>query len=371
MKAAIYVGPNLPLEIDSVHVDSPRSHEVRVQVAASGLCHSDLHKMKGALPRPAPSVFGHEAAGVVTAVGSSVSKVKVGDRVICCGALFCGQCDPCTSGHANLCAAPPMRSAQDPSTLTLASGERLNQLGSIGGYAEVMLVHEQAIVKAPDALPLDRGALLGCAVLTGVGAVFNAAKVRPGSSVAIIGCGGVGLNVIQAARIAGAQRIIAIDLQPEKLELATKFGATDVVTGGEDAVEAVRELSLGGVDYSFEVIGYPKTIEQAVSMLKRGGTMTLLGASPVGAEIALPSLSLMMNEWKIQGSLMGSGPYSRDIPRIASLYLNGQLDLDSLISERIGLDDINHGFSRMEGGTHARSVIVFDDVLREADKHLH
>jgi S-(hydroxymethyl)glutathione dehydrogenase/alcohol dehydrogenase len=248
----------------------------------------------------------------------------------------------------------------------LQNGGRLVQHGSVGAFAEQMLVHENALVHVPRELPLDRAALLGCGVLTGAGAVFNAANLQPGSSAVVIGCGGVGLNVIQASRIAGAQRIIAVDLAPEKLTLARKFGATDTVLGGPSAVEAVKQCAGGGVDYAFEVIGLPQTIEQGVQMLAKGGLMTIVGATRFDASLTLPSFALLVNEWRIQGSFMGSGPFKRDIPRLASLHLKGLLDLDSLIAERIPLCAINRGFDTMLGGTQARSVITFNDVLTQA-----
>ena len=363
MQAAVFYAPQQALQIEELAIDKPRAHEVLIRVAASGLCHSDLHMMNGDIPCPRPLVLGHEAAGIVEAVGSEVREVKAGDHVVCCTAMYCGSCNFCLSGRSNLCTSRPGRKGDDPSALSLLNGQKLVQHGSVGGFAEQMLVHEHGIVKLPPEVPLDRAALLGCGVLTGVGGVFNAARVQPGSRVVVIGCGGVGLNVIQAARIAGAERIIAVDLSVEKLTLAKKFGATATVISGEDAIAAVKEASGGGADHVFEAIGLPHTIAQGVRMLARGGMMTILGATRFDASITLPSFPLLMNEWKIQGSFLGSGPFRRDIPRILALYLKGEFDLDTLVSERIALADINRGFETMKQGHQARSVIVFGDML--------
>ena len=364
MKAAVLHSAKQRFEINDVIVDKPRRHEVLIRVAASGLCHSDYHYVSGDLPFAAPAVLGHEAAGIVEAVGTDVSSVRVGDHVVSCVSAFCGHCNRCVSGRTHVCLDKPKRSDTEPARLTL-KGERLSQGGQLGGFAEQMLVHENGVVRVDRALPLDRAALLGCGVLTGLGTVFNAAKVTPGSRVAVVGCGGVGLNVIQGARIAGAEQIIAVDLLPAKCELARSFGATDTVLGGPDAVDTVRELSRGGVDFSFEVIGLPATIEQAVRMLATGGLMTIVGATRFDATVSLPGILMLMNEWRVQGTYMGSSPFTRDIPRFGELYMKGKLDLDRLISERIALADINRGFETMLAGFGARNVITFPDVLAE------
>ena len=365
MKAAVLRATKTPFEIEEVGVDKPGPREVLVRVAASGLCHSDYHFVNGDLPMPLPAVLGHEAAGIVEAVGPEVTMVSVGDLVVTCATMFCGHCNSCVSGKTHICTDKPRRIEQNGPRLTI-KGLPINQAGELGGFAEQMLVHENAVVVMPREMPLDRAALLGCGVLTGLGTVFNAAKVTPGSKVAVIGCGGVGLNVIQGARLAGAQQIIAVDLMPEKHALALKLGATDTVMGGPDAVETVRELSKGGVDFSFEVIGLQPTMLQAIEMLAPGGLMTIVGAMALGASIPVPGISMLMNEWRVQGAFMGSSPFVREIPRYAQLYLQGKLDLDTLISERIALGAINEGYRTMLGATQARSVITFPDVLKEA-----
>ena len=233
-------------------------------------------------------------------------------------------------------------------------------MSGLGGFAEEMLVHRNAIVQVPDALPLELGALLGCAVITGVGSVINGAQIRPGQTVAVIGCGGVGLNIVQGAAIAGAGRIIAVDLNPEKLALATTFGATDVVNGSEtDAVAAVKELTGGGVDAAFEAIGLPATAQQAFTMLKPGRTAYLVGLPAAGANIELPGTPMVLQGRGLQGLFMGSNNFKRDIPLLANLYLQGRLKLDELVAAKIDLEQVNAGYAAMRRGTEARSVIVF------------
>jgi S-(hydroxymethyl)glutathione dehydrogenase/alcohol dehydrogenase len=254
-----------------------------------------------------------------------------------------------------------MRRGRDEKTrLTLEDGTPINQWYNLSSFAELMLVHENALVKIVDDIPLDRAALIGCGVVTGVGAVIHTAGVRPGETVAVIGCGGIGLNCIQGARLAGAGRIIAVDRVPMKLELAKKFGATDVVDASSvDPVQAVLELTSGGVHYAFEAIGLKATAEAAFGMLRSGGTATVVGLLPFGATIEIPGLSLIA-ERKLQGSLMGSNRFRVDMPRLVDLYLQGRLELDELISARITLDQVNDGFKAMQGGEVARSVIIFD-----------
>ena len=358
--------PKTPFEVTEIAVDKPAPREVLVRVGASSLCHSDFHFANGDLPFAMPVVLGHEVAGIVEQVGSEVTTVVVGDHVVACASSFCGQCDKCVSGRNHLCARKPKRTDSEKPRLSLLNGDRVHQGSLVGGFAEQLLVHENAIVRIPRELSLDRAALLGCGVVTGLGVVFNAAKVRPNSCVVVVGCGGVGLNVIQGAKLAGARQIIAVDPIPQKRELALKLGATDAVVGGPNAVEEVRALSNGGADFSFEVIGLPHTMEQAVLMLAPGGLMTVVGAMAAGAKISLPGISMLFNEWRVQGSYLGSSPFTRDIPRYASLCLCGKLDLDSLIAERIQLEDVNQGFATMLGGTQARSVIVFPEVMAEA-----
>jgi S-(hydroxymethyl)glutathione dehydrogenase/alcohol dehydrogenase len=360
VKAALLESaPGAVKVVDDVELDAPRAREVRIQTAAAGVCHSDLHYIAGHFRTRLPTVVGHEAAGVVTEVGSDVSYVKPGDHVVTCLSVFCGSCEYCLSGSPVLCNKRPTRRPRGDRQRLRRGGEDIHQFLDVSGFAESMLVHEHALAKIDDAVPLDRAALIGCAVTTGLGAVFRSAKVMPGSTVAVIGCGGVGLNVIQGARIAGAGRIIAIDQVAAKLELAVKFGATDTIdatSGG--SVEQVRQLTGAGVHYSFEAIGLKPTTEQAFAMLRPGGLATVVGMIPLGTSVELPGVDFMA-EKKIQGSLMGSNQFRTDMPRYADLYLQGRLMLDELVSARISLEEVNTAFERMQAGEVARSVITF------------
>lgn len=361
MKAAVLETCPGELTIQDVSIDKPRKSEVLVRVAAAGLCHSDLHFMEAKYPCPCPTVLGHESAGVVEAVGEDVTYVKPGDHVISCLSVYCGACSYCLTGRTYLCQnkAATARSADQPSRLSRTSGEPIAQFIHLSSFAEQILVHEHALVKIDPDMPLDRAALIGCGVTTGLGAVFNTTKIPVGSTVAVIGCGGIGLNVVQGARIAGAGRIIAVDMNPGKLEMAQEFGATDVVDASKgDAVALVKELTKGGVDFSFEAIGLKIAAEQAFQMLCPGGTATIIGMIPVGQKLELHGVDFLA-EKKIQGSIMGSNRFRVDMPRYIDMYMQGRLKLDELVSARISLDEINEGFAVMKTGTVARSVIVF------------
>lgn len=346
------------LEIEHVDLDGPRDDEVRLRVEASGLCHSDYHIMIGDMPLPRPLVLGHEAAGIVEAVGRDVRGLAPGDRVVTCVSSFCGECRECQTGHNHRCDTRPGDRPEGEGRLS-RDGAPLGQLGNLGGFAEDMVVHHRSVVKLPDGVPAASAALLGCAVITGVGAVLNAAKVEPGSTVAVLGCGGVGLNAIQGARIAGADRIIAIDLSQEKLDLARLFGATDTLLGGADSVGQVRAMTDGGVDYAFEVIGLAATIQHAVAMVRKGGTAVLVGVGKLGAEFGVGITPFVLSEKRIVSTLMGSSPFQLFIPQLADFYRAGRLKLDELVANRIPLEEINEGFARMADGGVARNVIVF------------
>jgi S-(hydroxymethyl)glutathione dehydrogenase/alcohol dehydrogenase len=361
MRAAVLREIPGRLEIDDVTLGTPGPREVLVRTAAAGLCHSDLHFMEGKYPHPTPVVMGHESAGVVEAVGDQVTYVKPGDHVITCLSVYCGNCEHCLTGHLSLCQSREhVQRAPDGEPRLSKDGSMVFQFADLSSFAEQMLVHEHAVVKIREDMPLDRAALIGCGVTTGVGAVFNTAKVEPGSTVAVIGAGGIGLNCIQGAAIAGAGRVIAVDMVPMKLDLAKQFGATDLVDASAgDPVAQVQELSGGGVHYSFEAIGLKVTAEQAFAMLRRGGTATVIGMIPFGQTVELPGYEFLY-EKKIQGSNMGSNRFRVDMPRYIDLYLDGRLKLDELVSARIKLDEVNEGFEAMKAGEVARSVIVFD-----------
>lgn len=360
MRAAIFHGPGTLLTVEDISIDNPGPREVLVRTAAVGLCHSDLHYMDGAYSFAAPAVLGHEAAGVVEKVGEHVVGLRPGDHVIACLSVFCGHCDFCTTGRPFNCdhQHETARRADQPPRLRRA-GAPVHQFYELSAFAEQMLVHEHALVKIRPDMPLDRAALIGCAVTTGVGAVANTARIEVGATVAVIGCGGVGLSAINGAAIAGAGRIIAIDIQDSKLDLARELGATDTINAAIcDPVEAVRELTGGGVEYSFEALGLKRTSEQAYEMLRRSGVATIIGMVPEGQKLEIDAASLLY-EKRIQGSNMGSARFRVDMPRYVDFYLAGKLHLDRMISRRIGLDQINEGFDELRSGRFARSVITF------------
>src|SRR6266481_5571785 len=335
--------------------------EVVVRTVASGVCHSDLHFVDGLYMWPTPAILGHEAAGVVEKVGSQVSYLKPGDHVIACLSVFCGYCEECMSGHPNLCSnkAATQRTPTDKPRLS-QKGKMVNQFADLSGYAEKMLLHENALVKIGDDVPLDRAALIGCGVMTGVGAALNTAKVAPGSTVAVFGAGGVGLSIIQGARIAGARMIIAVDKFPSKLELAKKLGATHAVDASKgDAVDQIRTLTNGGVEYSFEAIGLKVAAEQAYESIAPGGIATIVGMVPLGQKVDVDGFSLLF-EKRIQGCFMGSNRFRIDMPRIIELYQQGRLDLDDMITRRGKLEDVNEAFRAMKAGEVARTVLMFD-----------
>lgn len=358
MKAAILRAAQSAMTIETVELDGPRPDEVRIRVAASGLCHSDYHVVSGDLVSDFPIVLGHEASGVVEAVGSDVRGLVPGDRVVTCSSIFCGHCGECQDGLNHLCSDKPLR--PDPNSPIRQNGEVIHQFCNIGGFAEEIVVHHSAVSKLPEAMPLDIASVLGCAVLTGLGSVTEGAKVHPGSKVVVVGCGGVGLLVVQGARLAGAAQIIAIDTNPAKLEMARTFGATDAVVSGDDLVERVVDLTGGGADYAFEVVGNTAVQRQACLMLRKRGTLTLVGLPRSGSEFSAPALAIITRELRVVGSLMGSVPYQRVLPTYAQLYLDGRLILDPLISQRIALEDINRGYEQLIAGETARSIITFD-----------
>jgi len=360
MKAAILHEVRTPLTIEDVQISNPGPHEVLIRTAAAGLCHSDLHFIEGSYPYAMPVVLGHESAGIVEKVGSHVRTVKPGDHVITCLSAFCGHCEYCVTGHLSLCESPDtQRDADAPPRLSQV-GSGVHQFLNLSSFAEQMLVHEHACVAIRKDMPLDRAALIGCAVMTGVGAVIHTSSVRPGETVAVIGCGGVGLAAINGAALAGASRIIAIDTMAAKSDLARQLGATDFIDAmGRDVVAEVLEMTAGGVGHAFEATGRPKAAEHAFNMLRRGGTANIIGMIPPGETISLPGVAFL-GERRIQGSLMGSNRFPVDMPRLVDFYLSGQLQLDHLISQRIQLDQINEGFATMKEGGLARSVIIFD-----------
>ena len=363
VQAAVLHQVGEPLEIETVEIDDPAPDEIRVELVGSGLCHSDLHVMGGYLPAVSlPAVLGHEAAGVVVEVGSQIQDVNIGDHVVAGINTHCGHCHYGSSGRTWICErrlAPGIRS--DPMTKVRLGNTAVSGIGGMSGFAEQVILHKSAAVVIDPDMPLDRAALIGCALVTGVGTVINAARVRPGETCVVIGCGGVGLNVVQGARLAGAGRIIAVDLQASKLELATRFGATDLVDAGDgDPVEAVLGLTGGrGVDHAFEAIGIKPTSEQALAMASAGGGAYLIGVVPPGVNLEVPGLEFVLNNKTLCGVKLGSSNMADDFPYFVDLYQQGRLMIDELIAERITLSEINEGYDRMRAGDQARSVIVF------------
>ena len=333
MKAAVLHEVNKPLVIEDVSVPNPGPREVLIRTRVAGLCHSDLHFMEGLYPHPLPAVLGHESAGVVEKVGSDVTYVKPGDHVVTCLSVFCGTCSQCLTGHPNLCENTEVKMPAGVARRMTWKGQQMNQAFNLSSFGEQMLVHENSMVKIDDDIPLDRAAL--------------------------VGCGGVGLSAVNGAALAGAERIIAIDRVPSKLELARVMGATDTINASNvDAVEAVRDLTKGGVHYSFEALGTKATAEQAFQMLRPGGTATIIGMVPFGIKIELHGFDFLRDR-KIQGTSMGGNRFRVDMPRLLSLWRQGRLKLDHLISGRIQLGQINEGFAALKSAAPVRQLIDF------------
>ena len=360
MKAAVLFEAKRPLEIHDITIDKPGPREVLIRTAACGVCRSDLHFVDGAYPHVMPTVPGHEASGVVEAVGSEVTRLRPGDHVITFFTVFCGSCEFCVSGRPSLCVDSSTRRPKDAEPkLRMADGTPIAHFLNLSAFAEQMLVHENACVAISKEMPLDRAALLGCAVMTGAGSIFRDSKVSPGETVAVIGCGGIGLAAVNAAKIAGAGKIVAIDPVPEKRALARKMGAThDFDAMADDLVKQVLKLTDGGVDYAIEAVGRPSTAEMAWNLLRRGGTATILGMIAPGQSVNIPGPTFLTGK-KLQGSLAGSMQFPIDLPRLVQMYLDGVLDLDSMVAERIKLEDINHAFDNLRKGDAVRSVIEF------------
>lgn len=361
MKSAVLTGPG-PMTIEDVTLDGPEAGEVLVRISACGVCHSDLHVINGvraAGSTPVPIILGHEAAGVVEAIGPGVQSVKPGDHVIMAFHPTCGKCYYCRRAMPQICETPdyPERGVDGSRPRLKINGETAARQGiGVGGFSEYTCMPEGGVVKIRDDAPLDTVCLIGCGVTTGIGAVTNAARVEAGSIVAIIGLGGVGLNCVQGARLAGAHRIIAVDMLPDKLEMAAKFGATDFVNASQeqDVVARVQNIAGGRLDYAFEAIGLAQTVEQAFAMIRPGGTAVAVGVT--GQDVTVPGRAFLA-EKKLIGSLYGSASIHYMIPRLVDLYMEDKIMLDELVSKRRPLTEINQAFEDLEAGHVARSVI--------------
>ncbi|MGE0068387.1 MAG: Zn-dependent alcohol dehydrogenase [Solirubrobacterales bacterium] len=367
-RAAIFNGPGQPLAVEEIDVGSPQQHEVKVQIVGAGVCHSDLSVTNGTMTTAAPSILGHEGAGIVEEVGPGVAALAPGDHVVVSWVPQCGECFYCDRGQPYLCevGSPAMSAGSmlDGTYRAKLRGEPVPQYCAVGVFAETSVVAETSAVKVDPAIDLRLAALVGCGVLTGFGAAVNTAELRPGDNVAVIGCGGVGLNVIQGARVQGAERIIAIDLSEKKLALAKQLGATDLISAeGADVVEAVRELTVGrGVDAAFEVIGLKATAEQALAMTRNGGETILVGIAGADVSMEVPIFRGLVRYGKsLKGCFYGSSDVRRDVPRLVEAYLDGDLKLEPLASSFVPLERINDAFAALDAGEVTRSVVVFGD----------
>jgi len=361
MKAAVCRRFGAPLTIEEVTLAPPGPGQVQVRLAACAICHSDLLYADGAWGGDLPAVYGHEAAGVVTAIGEGVTRVKAGEPVVVTLIRACGACPACDKGLPVVCDGAHFSDRASP--LTDAAGRPLVQGLKTGGFAEAVTVDASQVVAVPDNLPLDRAALLACGVITGFGAVTNTAGVEPGSAVVIIGTGGVGLNTVQGAAISGADPIIAIDINDEKLATARSFGATDTVNSGTtDAAAEVLILTGGrGADYVFITVGAKPAFDAAYGMMSSGGAAVLVGMPPDGVMSEIEPVEIASRNQRILGSKMGMSRIDADIPRLVALYRDGALKLDELITGRYRLDEINEAIADTRGGTALRNVIIFDD----------
>ncbi|MYT69064.1 MULTISPECIES: Zn-dependent alcohol dehydrogenase [unclassified Streptomyces] len=359
MKASVTKALGKGFVVEEIDLADPVGREVRVQVQASGLCHSDL-SVATFIGGEFPVVLGHEVAGIVTEIGPQVTQVKVGDHVVGSLIQYCGACTNCLSGHTHLCLNPDatLRTAEQAPRLSW-NGAPVAQGMGLGGFAQETLIHENQLAVVPDEMPWAPAALIGCGVLTGAGAVVNSADVRHGQSVVIIGAGGVGLNAISGARIAGAETIVVTDVEDGKLERAKAFGATHVVNSRTaDPVEAVRDITGAGADHVFDFVGIRPVTAQGMQMLGKGGGLYLIGVGTNDAGIDVSALTALSNSQRVQGVYMGSSNLKRDIPFYASMYLQGRMNLDGLVSREIGLADIEAGYESLKDGRTARVVIT-------------
>ena len=362
-KAAVLYEVGQPLVVEEVELDEPKANEVLVKIGAAGICRSDRHFMRGHAPIPLPAVLGHEGAGTVEKVGPGVTSVRAGDQVILSFVPACGRCKTCIEGHANLCdenmaTGPRMFDG----TCRLHKGDmEIHHMAKTACFAEYSVISENGCVPLTTPIPMDKAAMIGCCVLTGVGAAVYSAQVEPGSTVAVVGCGGVGLNVIMGAALRSASKIIAVDVSDAQLEFAMKFGATHMVNAKDsDPVAQVKDLTgAKGADYTFEVVGSPETLRSAWEMAAKRGTVTVVGIAPFGYEAPINAVDLVRNEKTLRGSYYGSARSRTDMPTMVDLYLSGKLNLDDLVVRHYSLDQINEAYGDMDKGEIGRGAIVF------------
>lgn len=363
MRAAVLREIGRPMEIEELEIAEPGPGEVLVRLGAGGACHSDLHVLNGEWAEARPIVLGHEGAGMIEALGAGVERLAVGDRVVLSWLPSCGVCRYCVSGRPQLCAAAPetvfQHLARDGTTRLRAGDEPIRSMLTVGSFGEFTVVPASGAIPLDDDVPFDRAAVVGCAVTTGFGAAVKTARVAAGDGVAVIGCGGVGLSILQGCAAQSAEPLIAVDTNPDKLEVATRFGATHTIDASQtDAVAAVQALT-GGVDFAFEAIGLKATIEQAIGMLGPGGAAVLVGMPPQGVKVEIDPNEVAGLEHRVLGCNYGSCNPPIDFPRILGLYRRGRIDLDSMITRRISLDQVNEAFEEMDAGEGIRSVVIY------------
>lgn len=363
MKAAVLYELNKPLVIEDVTLDPPKAGEVRVKVAAAGVCRSDLHFMKGEAVIAVPAVLGHEGSAVVAEVGPGVTRVAPGDHVILSFVPYCGHCRSCLTGRANLCDTHLATGASmfdGTRRLHGAGGKELAHMGKVACFAEEAIVPETGCIKIDPSFPLPQAALIGCSVTTGVGSVLFNAKPDPGCSAVVIGCGGVGLNVLQGLRLAGASTIIAVDVNDAALEFAGRFGATHTINArAEDVVKRAKEITGGGADYGFEAYGGGETSVQAFDSVRKGGTAVIVGLAPMQERIPIDPVALVRQEKTLKGSYYGTARPSLDFHKMVDLYTQGRLDVDGLITRTYSLDQINEAYEELDRGVVGRGIIDF------------
>jgi S-(hydroxymethyl)glutathione dehydrogenase/alcohol dehydrogenase len=361
-KAVVVRGLN-EYSVEEVTVDPPKAGEIKVKMKATGVCHSDLSMINGTIPCTMPVVIGHEGAGIVEELGDGVTQFEVGDHVVLSFIPFCGECHSCHTHQPFLCTAgsPHPGKMLDGTTRVRANGEELGVMTQLGCMSEYSIVPAVSAVKMDKSIAFDKAALVGCGVMTGVGAAINTAKVTPGSSVVVFGCGGIGLSIIQGARLAGAGKVIAVDLADNKLEMASNFGATHTINSGNvDPQDKIMELTIRGADFAFEAVGQNFLMELAYACTRRGGTTIIVGVGSPTKQFSVDSLSIGMSAKTIKGCMYGSANPPRDFPMLLDLYQAGKLNLDDMVSKTYSIDDIHRALNDMEANANARGVLVYD-----------